>query len=228
MDYMYLLELTTTLTIGFLALLFSTTILGKTQINQATPFHFISALVLGELLGNGVYDEEVTIFIVLYTIFTWTILMYIIEVITQKFRKSRAFFEGKSSIVIRDGQIDYNELKKNRMDIDELLSLLREKNIFSLKRVEYAILESNGTISVLKKWEYDQPINTEPEKTPQKACLPYALVIDGEIIQDSLDKIGRKEKWLRSQLESQGIKNINEVCYAEWLDNEGLHISKKA
>ncbi|MCG8484729.1 MAG: DUF421 domain-containing protein [Clostridia bacterium] len=225
---MYLLNLTTTLIIGLLALLFSTAVLGKTQINQATPFHFISALVLGELLGNAVYDEKVTIFVVLYTILTWTILMYIIELVTQKSRRSRVFFEGKSSIVIRNGHIDYSELKKNRMDIDELLSLLREKCIFSVRKVEYAILESNGTISVLKKWEYDQPTNNDLNTAAKKAYLPFSIISDGEIIKENLGELGFDEKWLKNQLKSHGIENINEVCYAEWLEDEGLHISKKS
>lgn len=227
MDYMYLIKLTTTLIIGFLALLFSTTILGKIQISQATPFHFISALVLGELLGNGVYDEDITIFQILYTIFVWTLLMYIIELITQKFRKSRVFFEGNSSVIIRDGQIDYNELKKNRMDMDELLSLLREKGVFSIKEVEYAILESNGTISVLKKWEYEQPVNNDLNTSKKKNYLPLGVITDGEIIKDNLISLGFDEEWLFNQLELYKIKNIKEVCYAEWHQNDGLYISKK-
>lgn len=227
MDVQYTLELTTTLVVGFLALLFATNMLGKTQISQATPFHFISALVLGELLGNGVYDDNVGIFQILYTIFIWTFLMFIIEIVTQKFRKTRNFFEGKPSIVINKGKIDYKELKKNRMDLNELQSLLRQKGLFSIKEVEYAILESNGSISVLKKWQYDQPTNQTLNLNQENVALPITLISDGEVITDNLNILNFDIKWLNEQLKARNIHNLKEVCYAEWDISEGLYVSTK-
>ncbi len=227
MDMQSVLHLTITLLIGFLALLFATNMLGKTQISQATPFHFISALVLGELLGNAVYDNEISVLKVLYAIAVWTLFMFMIEIITQKFRKARGFFEGNPSIVIKKGEIDFKELKKNRMDLNELQSLLREKNVFSFNEVEYAILESNGSVSVLKKQEYEQPTKQELNLSIQQATLPITLISDGEILTDNLQSIEHDESWIKNQLLNHGISDIKEIFYAEWNTSTGLYISKK-
>jgi uncharacterized membrane protein YcaP (DUF421 family) len=218
-----------TLTIGLAALLVSTNIIGKVQLGQATPFHFISALVLGELLGNAVYDQEISITYILFSIALWTMLMYIIEIITQKFRRSRGFFEGQPSIIIRNGNIDIEELKKNNMDINEIQRLLRDNGVFSIRQVEYGILEPGGTISVLKKWQYTSPTNEDLNISQKPVFLPIALIADGEILKENLATIGHDEKWLMDQIKMHNLSRMEDVFFAEWQQDEGLHVisSKK-
>ncbi len=224
MDLSQTSHLVLTLTVGLSALLIATNIIGKIQLSQATPFHFISALVLGELLGNAVYDPEVNISYILLSISLWTLLMYILEIITQKFRKTRGFLEGKPSIIIRHGEIDFQELAKNKMDINEVQRMLREKDVFSVRGVEYGILESSGTISVLKKWNYASPTNKDLKLSQKPVFLPITLIADGEIQSENLETIGHNEKWLRKQLSLQGINKIEDVLYADWQEDEGLYI----
>ena len=227
MDTTYMLEITITLVVGLSALIFSINILGKIQLSQATPFHFISALVLGELLGNAVYDDEIGILQILYTIGVWTLLMLLIEIITQKFRKTRRLFEGTPSIVIKKGQIDFKELKKNRMDLNELLGLMREKDVFSLHEINYAILESNGTLSILKKSEYENTKNKSFSINEKNPSIPLTLVSDGEILTENLEIIRKDSNWLYRELRHHGIMDIKEVFYAEWHEIDGLYVSKK-
>lgn len=227
MDTAYMLEITITLVVGLSALIFSINILGKIQLSQATPFHFISALVLGELLGNAVYDDEIGILQILYTIGVWTLLMLLIEIITQKFRKTRRLFEGTPSIVIKKGQIDFKELKKNRMDLNELLGLMREKDVFSLHEINYAILESNGTLSILKKSEYENTKNKSFSIKEKDLSIPLTLVSDGEILTENLEIIRKDSNWLYRELRHHGIMDIKEVFYAEWHEIDGLYVSKK-
>ncbi|NLK72220.1 MAG: DUF421 domain-containing protein [Clostridiales bacterium] len=222
-----MLEITITLVVGLSALIFSINILGKIQLSQATPFHFISALVLGELLGNAVYDDEIGILQILYTIGVWTLLMLLIEIITQKFRKTRRLFEGTPSIVIKKGQIDFKELKKNRMDLNELLGLMREKDVFSLHEINYAILESNGTLSILKKSEYENTKNKSFSIKEKDLSIPLTLVSDGEILTENLEIIRKDSNWLYRELRHHGIMDIKEVFYAEWHEIDGLYVSKK-
>ncbi|WP_207653854.1 DUF421 domain-containing protein [Tepidibacter mesophilus] len=220
-------NLTIELIIGFFVLLMITKVLGKTQISQITPFEFISALVLGELVGNAIYDEDINIFYILYAVFLWALLLYIIELITQKFKGSREFFEGKPSIIIRNGQIDFKELKKEKLDINELQSLLRAKDIFSIREIQYAILETNGAISVLKKSKYNNPTNEDLNLSEKPAYLPVTLILDGEILWDNVKTCGFDEKWLNKQLHTSRVSKIKEILYAEWKQDEGLHIVKK-
>lgn len=214
----------TELIIGFIALFIITKLIGKRQLSQITPFDFISSIVLGELLGNAIYDNEIGILYLLSTLLLWGILITIIEWLSIKYMKLRGILEGNPSIVIRNGMIDRKELKKNRIDINELQNLLRQKDIFSVREVEYAILESDGKLSVLKKSKYAQP-TIEDLNLPQKDVdLPVTLISDGEVLWDNLEDSGLNEKWLKNQLGKYDINDAAEVFYAEWEKHGGIHI----
>src|SRR5699024_3809524 len=94
---------------GLIALFIFTKVLGKTQISQLTPFDFIAAIVLGELVGNALFDEKAGIFDIGYVIVIWGVFLYAIEIIAQKLKGSRFYLEGKPSIVIHKGNIMYEE-----------------------------------------------------------------------------------------------------------------------
>ncbi|RKD27337.1 Uncharacterized membrane protein YcaP, DUF421 family [Caminicella sporogenes DSM 14501] len=212
------------LILGFIALLIVTKLIGNRQISQITPFDFISAIVLGELLGNAIYDREISIFHILYALFLWGMLMLTVEMLTQKYLKVRGFLEGNPSIVIRKGVIDRDELKKNRLDINELQNLLRQKDVFSIREVEYAILESDGKISVLKKSKYMVPTNEDLKLSEKPVYLPVTFIIDGEVLWDNVKACGFEEEWLIKQLKRHGIDKPEDVFYAEWKEDEGMYV----
>ncbi|TLS37782.1 DUF421 domain-containing protein [Pseudalkalibacillus caeni] len=224
---MTILNTTVELVFGFFSLLILTKLLGKRQISQITPFDFISSLILGELVGNAIYDKDVKIWSIFYAVILWVVLIFIIELLTQKFRKTRTVLEGNPSIVIRNGEIDRQQLKRNKLDTDELQNLLRQKNVFSLREVEFAILETNGSISVLKKPEYGTPTNKDLNIPIKPVYLPVAFISDGCVDEGNLKKAGLTREWLDQQLKSQSISDPKEVMYAEWKQDEGLFISKK-
>jgi len=105
-DSIYL-QITVELFFGFVGLLISVRIVGNRQVQQITPFDFVSAIVLGELLGNGVYDGDVTIVEMLYGIGLWTLLLITVEKITQKSQKIRNVIQGTPKLIIVDGIIQY-------------------------------------------------------------------------------------------------------------------------
>lgn len=221
MDY---IQIGMELFIGYAALLLITKVLGKTQITQITPFDFISALILGELVGNAMYDEKVGIFKILFAIGIWAIFIYTTEILTQKFKKTRPLLEGFPSIVIHKGKINYPSLKKNKLDINQLQHLLRNKGIFSIQECEFAILEANGEVSVLKKPEYDFITKKDLQIQGAPVSLPVSLIQDGQLIREHLDQIQWTEKKLLKELKKHGIDSIQEVLYAEWKENEPLFI----
>src|SRR5690606_16202052 len=105
---------------GFIALYVLTKVLGKTQISQLTAFDFISAIILGELVGNAMFDDKASIFEMAFVLFLWGALLYSTEIITQKFRSTRAFLEGSPEIVIRRGKMIRDVMKKNKLDVNQL------------------------------------------------------------------------------------------------------------
>lgn len=214
------------LIVGFILLLALTKILGKTQISQLTPFDFISALVLGELVGNAIYDKNVHLGMIVFAIVVWGMLIYITEWITQKFRSTRELLEGKPSILISRGKIVREALKKNKIDIDQLQGLLRKKNVFSIQEVEYAILEATGDISVLKKPKYQTPTIQDLSLPETPVYLTYPLISDGVVDEDNLKEAGFDRNWLMKKLREKHIASPEEVIYAEWNEALGFHVQK--
>ncbi|MEN8699110.1 DUF421 domain-containing protein [Bacillus infantis] len=221
MEYLHIFA---ELVVGFAALFLITKFLGKTQITQITTFDFVSALVLGELVGNALFDEKIGLGQILFAVFLWGILIYFTEYLTQRFKRMRRFLEGEPSIVIKKGQIVYDSLKKNHLDINQLQHLLRSKDIFSIRECEYAILETDGTVSVLKKPPYSFPAAKDFNIQLQPEELPVTLVLDGEIVLDNLHMIHWDENKLQSELKGWGAETVKDVLYAEWKKGEPLHV----
>lgn len=221
MDY---IEMLVELIGGYLSLFIVVKLLGKTQISQITPFDFISALVLGEFVGSAVFDDDINLLKIVFGIVVWGILIYFTELTTQKSRKLRLILEGKPSFIIKEGKLDWKELKKNHLDINQLQQLLRSKDIFSLREVEFAVLEPNGSISVLRKQEADQPTYQDFKMEIQKRLIPLTIISDGEIIQDNLKETGMDDHALEKLLNEKEITSVKEVAYAEWESDKSLFV----
>lgn len=214
------------LVIGYIALFITVKCLGKTQISQITPFDFISSLVLGDLVSSAIFDEQAGLLKILFAIGIWGALIFVTEIATQKSLLLRYLFEGRPSIIINRGELNWKEMKKNRLDVDQLLQLLRAKNVFSMAEVEYAIFENNGGLSVLRKADSDQPTCKDLHIEHENRVLPITIISDGKVLVKNLQKAGLNEIWLKKQLEMLEIKHPKEICYAEWEKDKPLYIQK--
>lgn len=212
------------LVVGFIGLWLLTRLLGKKEISQLTPFDFVSSLMLSELVGNTVYQEDAKFVHLLFALFLWGTLSYLFEKLTQHAKRARGHLDGKPSILIRDGEVDLKELRKNSLDFDQLRMLLRQHGVFFIGEVAYAIFEPNGTLSVMKKPEEETVKRGDLGLETERPRLSYALVEEGEIDRDTLRLIGKTEEWLYEQLRRQGASDAKQVAYAEWKDGEGLYI----
>ncbi|MDF2698604.1 MAG: hypothetical protein K0Q49_160 [Haloplasmataceae bacterium] len=223
------LSLTIELIVGFFGLLISLKITGKRQVSQISPFDFISAVILGEIVGNAMYDQDTNLYFILYAITLWTFLVFIIEKLTERFRIVRKLVIGSPHLVIKDGIINFTLLKKENIDFDELTSMLRSKDVFSLREVEYAIIEINGQLSVKKRDQFNSPskadlkVNSEPSST-----LNLPIILDGEVIEENLKIIGINIEMIENELRSDYINNIKDVLYAEYSISEGFYYQKRS
>ncbi len=214
----------TDLIFGFIALFVLTKVLGKTQISQITAFDFISALVLGELIGNALFDEKTGIPEIAFVVFVWGALMYVTEFITQRFKRTRSLLEGNPSIVIYNGELIRDTMKKNKLDVNQLQHMLRAKDIFSMDEIQHAILEANGTISVLKKSDYQTLSRKDMKLASKSVYLPISLVNDGEILYDNLREKNLTEEWLLEELKKQDYHDIKEIFHVEYQKDKDLLI----
>ena len=130
----------------------------------------------------------------------------IISIINLKSINLRKVICGKPKILIYRGKIDEKALKKEKITINELQERLREKGIFTIGDVEYAILETSGEISVIQKPEKRNTIPEDFNIIPEYEGIPYDLIIDGKVMNENLKQIGRDEKWLKKEVEKFKIK----------------------
>lgn len=144
--------------------------------------------------------------------------------ITQKVKRSRRLLEGDPSIVIQKGKIMYDQLKKNHLDINQLQQLLRKKDIFTIRECEYAILETDGTVSVLRKPDYSSPTVQDLKLPLRSVSLPVTVILDGEAVYDNLHSIEWSIEDLEKHIRKAGADSVKDVLYAEWLEGEALHV----
>lgn len=222
-----LIQMTVELSIGFFALLMIMKLLGRTQIKQLTPFDFVSSIVLSELLGNAVYSDDAGILHVLYALALWGTLMFCTEKIMLRSLKLDAFFVGKPAILIYDGQIDYEALRKHRLTIQQLQGILRQSETFSMREVQVAILETNGSVSILKKHYYQKTTVGDLKLPVSSTPMPITLILEGDVLRENLQEAGYDEAWLTTQLAEQGFHHVEEVLFAEWLQGDGLFVVRK-
>ena len=221
---MKIMDLTIELIIGFIFLFLIVKFVGKKIIDQISPFTFIAAIVLGELLGNALYDHKIGVFYIVYSMTIWGGLLFSVEYLSQKFLAFRGVVEGKPSALIENGIVDRESLRKNRMNINQLQSLLRQSETFSIREVAYCYLEANGSISILKKSKYQKTTQEDFNMPSTVVSVPVTLIRDGEVLWDEIIDLGFNESWLKSQLNTQNITDYKDVFIAEWLQGDGLFV----
>jgi uncharacterized membrane protein YcaP (DUF421 family) len=218
-------SITVKIIFGLIALMIVIRLMGKRQLSEITPFDFIYVLVLGGLLEETVYDDSVPVWEVFYTIALWSGLVYLIERVVRKFEWLRPVIKGEPSIVVRDGKLNVKEISKNKLESEQIRTMLRQQGIFSITEVKYAILEPSGQLSVMKTESSSEVTAEMLDLQPRKTSLSYLLVDEGQIEWKQLDAIGKDENWLRELLKKQGYEKIGNIYYAEWSEEHGLIVT---
>lgn len=204
---------------AFTALWAATRLLGKREITQLSPFDFISALVFGDLVGDTIYDEEVSVWKLIFSLVIWALLSYVFDKIMGHNKSMRKKLEGNPDLLIMNGQIDMTAMKRNKVEYEELKMMMRQQNVFSLSEVAFAVYETNGSLSILKKSDSDQPSRKDLGLETKPAELPRTIIENYKLNREALTAIHRDEDWLRTELAKQGYKTINAVFYAEWTED---------
>jgi uncharacterized membrane protein YcaP (DUF421 family) len=199
-----------------------TRLLGKKEISQLTAFDFVSSLMLSEIVGNTLYDKDISI-----TEILWTLMAMFLEKLVQLIPGISKFLNGRADIIITRGKIDFQAMKRNNLDFDQLHTLLREQNIFTIREVAFAIFETNGSISVMKNSSEDSVSRKDLGLPEKPLSLPIVIVENGHVQRDRLTRIGHDEQWLLSELKKKGISRIQDALYIEWSDHEGMYIQTK-
>lgn len=212
--------------IAFLTLLLFTRILGKQQVGQLSAFEYVSGITIGSIAASLSVDLATKPLPQFIGLATWVILVFGLQFIAIKHRWFSKVIDDQPTIVVQNGKILEQNLKKIRYRYDDLMSHLRDKNIFDITHVEYALLEPNGKLTVLKKGEYEPITLSDFNKEAPENGLATEVIIDGIIIDQNLKNHNKSKEWLFEQIRAKGIHNIEEIDYASILPNGELYIDK--
>lgn len=186
-------------------------LLGKHQLGELEPSELVLALIIADLASVPMQDNGIPLLSGLIPIVVLLCLSMIISVLTMRSVKFRALVCGRPSIVVRHGTVDQAELRRNRFTIDELMEELRTKGYTDLSAISYAILETNGQLSVLPA-ATDKPLTAAQfGLQPQESGLPVVIVSDGRLLEHNLTGRGYEQEWLQKRLEEYGVKRVDQV-----------------
>lgn len=202
-------------------------IMGRKLISQMTSFDFVVGVSMGSLVASAIIGPEGSPLTSTIALVVVSIMSAITAFIHIKSIRVRKIVNSEPVTLVQKGIIVEENMKKVRLTIDELMMKLREKNAFNLADVEFAIMETDGQLSVLPKSNKQPLTPSHMNIQGQNTGLTKDVIIDGNIIEGNLLESGFNRKWLTSQLKSQNIKDASEVFYAGLDSSKRLYISKK-
>ncbi len=200
-------------------------LMGKREIGQLQPFELAISIMIADLASIPMADSGIPITNGIIPILGLLVMHLIISVINIKSIRAREIICGKPSILIYRGKIDEEVLKKERFTINELQERLRGNNVVNIGDVEYAILETNGQVTVIQKPNKRTTTPEDFDIMPEYEGIPYDLVVDGKIMYDNLKIIEKNYEWLKKQIEKFGFKP--EQALIVTLDGKGRIFCQK-
>lgn len=212
--------------IGFFSLLIFAKILGKQQISQLTFFDYTLGITIGSIAATLTTDLSSRAWPHFVGLFVWAFLGYLMEYITEKWRYAAKYIEGEPTIVIMNGKLMEDALRKMKYTAADLMGLLRNKDVFDLSQVDFAIIEPNGQLSVLKKPEYEPLTAKDMNISKSPSGISTELIYDGILIDQNLRQLNKSRQWIMKQLKSQGIRDVSDVFLATLTPSGSLYIDK--
>ena len=195
----------------YILVLLTMRIMGKKQIGQLEPFELTLAIMISELASLPMQDTGIPLINGIIPIITLLLLEVIIAWIQLKSEKTRSIFTGKPSIIINNGKIEIEELRNQKLNLNDLLEELRLQGYFDIDDIEFAILETSGQISVLPKINTIPATKEDMKIKTKENTLPITLILDGKINYKNLEVINKTSKWLYDELKKHQISSEKEI-----------------
>ncbi len=210
--------------IAFFGILVYARILGKQQMSQLTFYDYVTGITFGSIAGSIAIDPGNKTFLYLWILTVFAALNYAMGIITEKSRPLRKIIEGEPVILIHNGKIMEHNMAKSRYNMENLLMQLREKDVFNVADVEFAIAEADGKLTVLKQSQKRPATPSDLGIDTPYEGIPSEIIVDGKVIYQNLKQNNLDENWLMKQLNSLGYNNPRDISYASVDENGNLYI----
>ena len=213
------ISLIRTLIVYFLIIL-SLRIMGKRQIGELAPSELVVAVLISDLASQPLQDTGIPLIYGIVPVLTLLCTEVLLSYATLKSIRLRVLVGGKPSVIISDGKLNQKEMGRNRLTLDELTVEMRKQNVTDITKIRYAVLESDGTLSILL-YSAENPV------TPSQMALrcdeeeyPLIVVSDGVVLTNNLEKLGFDDNWLAETLRRRGVLSPSDV-YVLFSDRRG-------
>ena len=199
--------------VSLVTLFLVTKMIGKKQVSQFSLFDYVIGISIGNFAAEMAINLDSSYLHGTVAVIVFGLVAYLVSLLTMKSLKIRKFIIGNPNILIKDGKILYNSLKKSKFDINDLLEEARINGYFDISDIDYALMEANGKISFLPKIESQNPTNKDLKLNINRKGLCINLIIDGQIIREALKDANKEEKWLLKKIKEKKYK-LEEVILA--------------
>lgn len=197
-------------TILYIYIMFCYRLMGKKEVGKLGIIDLIVSVLIAELAAMSIEDSSRSILVSLIPIAVLVVIQIGLSYISLKSVEIRKFIDGSPRVIINKGKVNFNQMRKLRYSLDDLVSQLREQGVKSIEQVNYAVLENNGKLSVFT----------------DNNVYPMPIIIDGVIDIDTLENMNKSVKWVYQLLEKNNVE-LNEVFYAFYTKNKTFIIKKR-
>ena len=212
----------------YLLIIIGIRLLGKRQVGELEPSELVLSLIIADLAAVPMQDNGIPLLSGIIPIFTLLSVTTVLSILTMKSIRFRALICGRPSIIVANGKLRQREMRRNRFTVDELMEELRFQGIVDLSLVKYAVLETNGHLSVLLR-ESEHPVTAAQMGLAQvpDPGLPVILINDGRLIKHNLTGRGLDQNWLKKQLSAHHIKQYQDVFLLTIDENDQVYFVPK-
>ena len=203
-------------------------LMGKRQIGELEPSELVLALLISDLAAVPMQDFGIPLLNGVVPILALLSISMMISVLNLKSIRFRNLICGSPTVIIREGHVLQEEMRRTRFTVDELIEDLRQQGVVDLATVEYAILETNGQLSVLLYPEH-QPITpkTAQNKKLSDPGLPTVIISDGRLLEDNLRRLGLDRTWLQRRMAENNLPSVRSVFLMQVDKEHRLYFLKK-
>ncbi|MGB8954294.1 MAG: DUF421 domain-containing protein [Tumebacillaceae bacterium] len=204
----------------YFVILLSMRLMGKREIGQLSIFDLVVSIMIAEVSAMSLEGPSAPVLEGLIIIAALVFMQIGMSWLTLKSITLRYLIEGRPTLIIANGKIRDDEMRRTRYSMSDLMTQLREKNIATVADVEFAVLETTGKLSVFPKAEKQPVTPSDLGIVTPRTSLPLPLIVDGQVLDGNLEKIGKTRFWLRGELEKYGYSDLKRIFYCS-IDNQG-------
>ena len=211
----------------YILVLFVFRLMGKRQIGQMQPFELVLTLIIADLATIPMAELSVPVLHGIVPLLTLVVVHYFLTLISRNSTKFSNFISGKPVIVINPKGIDEKALRSLNITIDDLFEAIRGAGYFNLEEVQYAIMETNGTVNVLPKSDFSPVVNKDLKLKLEENSIPVTLVSEGKIMKDNISLAGVDQNFIEKFMKKAGIEKISKILLLTLNKSGTVYIQEK-